>query len=40
LIINTFGEWYSDRSIKWEIAEYLEVVALSNLEKEFGAYLE
>lgn len=40
IILNTYDDWYSDRSAKWDIADFLEVVALSNLDKELGAYLE
>ncbi|CDW75787.1 UNKNOWN [Stylonychia lemnae] len=40
LILNTYDDWYSDVSIKWNIKDYMEVVEKSELEKIFGQLLE
>eukprot|EP00347_Sterkiella_histriomuscorum_P007568 403348417 len=40
MILNTYDDWYSDISIRWDINDYLEVVDKSQLEHHFGKYLE
>ena len=39
LITNTMEDWYSDSSRKWDLNEYLEMEAKSDLIKDFGEYL-
>ena len=40
LILNTYDDWFSDRSIKWDVGDFMDVVAMSNFDKEFSPFLE
>ncbi len=40
MIINTYDDWYSDISIKWNLEEYIEVIKFSDCLHHFGPYLE
>ena len=40
LIVNTYDEFFVDRSNAWEINDYMDVVINSNCEDEFGLYLQ
>lgn len=40
MIINSYDDWYSDISIKWNLNDYLDVVKESDCLHHFGSYLE
>ena len=40
MIVNTYNDWYSDISIKWDLNDYLNVIKQSDCLHHFGPYLE